>query len=111
MGTNSGLLFGDSIRSRRILDASCLAPTVFIQVVSLSQSALRQTKSFMRVSFTAIDCLTNGTMVDFILASVADGYERCATLGQASASSFAILMNSTIFGLPVSSVAFAPAAL
>ncbi len=63
------------------------------------------------VFVTSSDFVANGLMVDSMRASTVGGYVRCVTVGNDNMSSFAILMNSTVSGLPVSSVAFAPAAL
>ena len=63
------------------------------------------------VLFTASDFSMNGRMVDSIRAFTVEGYSRWTFPGHASASSFETLMNSTVSSAPVSSVAFAPAAL
>ena len=71
----------------------------------------RPLKMFSKSSFTASDFRTKGTMVDSMRAFVGVGYFRRAILGQAMASSLAMLINSTVSRVPYSSVAFAPAAL
>lgn len=74
-------------------------------------SPSRSFSTLRSVLLISIDFRTNGLIVLSIRALTVEGYVRCAICGQASASSLAMLMNSTVSKAPVSSVAFAPAFL
>ena len=63
------------------------------------------------VWLTSMLLRTNGRTALSIRSSTVGGYLRCTTAGNAKASSFETLMNSTESSAPLASVAFAPANL
>ena len=65
----------------------------------------------INVQLTSAESCTKGRMVFSMRAFTVEGYVRWTGLGHASASSWEMLMNSTVSRAPVSSTAFAPAAL
>lgn len=65
-------------------------------------------KMEMKVLLISSDFCTNGVIVSPIFAFTVDGYVLFTTEGNASASSFAIFMYSTLSAVPCSSVALDP---